>query len=1628
MSKGKSGIFCPSLKLANSIASRAILPSTFEVEHLEARLLLSATPVVMPLSLPSANYNGAAQTVSVLPTVTVASATPVQSASVQIQGGYQQGQDVLSIAGQSGSSGTLGGGLSWQFDSKTGTLELSGAASAAVYQQDLAEVVYDNGNVDAGVTAANGTRQVAVEVSNADGASDPVTTSIVVDSSVAAPTVSAPSSGTATFDGTSPSVNVGAGISVASPTNLSSASVAITSGYEQGEDVLTLAGQTGTSGTLSDGLSWQFNSGTGTLSLSGAGTASTYEGALQQVTFEDSLFLANAPPTNGTRLLTVTATNAGGGASAAAGSLDVDVSYLEYSTSGGTTLVATNPDSTVVLGGSSAGSAGSSATDIVLDPAQLSSLGSGGNVNIGVSKDANTLVIGDGSSNTVNLPGETTTLTGAEIHFDSPTTVNNLVIIGSGYTTYIGPGPLTSATSINDTDSFVIDANAGTPTTVVTAQSGSIALNGTVDAGTSAASLTLDASQSINVTGAIGSLADPHSDGLLQNLTIDATAGSVTLGGTTDISGNLSVTAGTTMTFTGQVTVGGNVTLSGGGAINFEGGLSVAGGFTINNAGSVTFSNGNVRVVGSVAVGSSTALGNVTSVNFTPTARLDYGGTASFYSAGGLTFGAAVGLDNTLTPQSLALGSNGAIQFSSGAQVLLGNAPLTVAETTNLSFSDGFTAGSVELEGISGSLTVSNSAAVGYSMDATAATAATFAGLSVGPGGAVITANSIGFTGGSDSVAVSGTAAPLTLQPYTASENIGVGSPGGSSTGRLNITDQDLSAIDSGFSLVTIGNTATGTGAVVLGGVGEFYNGTMQNSTEISGGSVTVTFPTEIESTANYLQLFARTGAITVNSNINTTVNDQNPWVLMQAAGNIVINDPVEATDTISLVAGYGTGTGSVTINGTGSNTGALTTLDSASLSGLLGEPDNRIEIVSGATSGGISISGTGSTSELDAMGAGSQVVLDATGGAIAQTGLINAADLAVTASGNVTLNTNVQAIASETINGFILPGGSGATGTAVLSSGGLGSVSVNTSGSLYSVEPTVTLVGGGGEGATASAVINASVTGITVTNAGSGYTSAPTVSLSGGGAGSGATATATISGGISWISVSAGGSGYTTAPTVGFSGGGGSGATAAATIVDGVLVGVTVTAAGSGYTSAPTVTFTGPGTGAAATAVLNEVVSGISVNAGGSNFTSAPTVTITGGGGAGATGIATISGAVTGITPIAAGIGYISAPKVVFGAGAGSVAVNGVQMVGSGTVAITQAVAIAINNVSTASVGATPGSFTLTTATGSTGSIAVGTIDTISGAVTLTADGAITNAGGGSTDVVTSGELIATAKTGIGSYSAPGALATAVGSLQATNATSGGIFIDETDGLNVVGTGLQTQAGNGVIVILVANGSLNVTAPVSANGSGNILLDAQGTGAANSDLLVTGNVSSGSGDISLFAYRNVDLAGAASATVSATGGDVDVTATNGAIAEASTFQVVTNGANVLFQAATDVLVGVIDARVSADRASGLLTSQAASSNPWGSVEIVATAGTITGAEANTSTATEIYANELVLSAGAGIGVLSAGAANPVETEVATVSPRRRLQEGSQFRTQPRSPMIPFPPSRSPRSPTWECR
>ncbi len=60
--------------------------------------------------------------------------------------------------------------------------------------------------------------------------------------------------------------------------------VRIQGNYVAGQDILTIAGQTGTQGTI-NGLSWVFRPATGGLVISGNGTVDAYQAALRQVTY-----------------------------------------------------------------------------------------------------------------------------------------------------------------------------------------------------------------------------------------------------------------------------------------------------------------------------------------------------------------------------------------------------------------------------------------------------------------------------------------------------------------------------------------------------------------------------------------------------------------------------------------------------------------------------------------------------------------------------------------------------------------------------------------------------------------------------------------------------------------------------------------------------------------------------------------------------------------------------------------------------------------------------------------------------------------------------------------------------------------------------------------------------------------------------------------------------------------------------------------------------------------------------------------------------------------------------------------------------------------------------------------------
>lgn len=227
--------------------------------------------------------------------------------------------------------------------------------------------------------------------------------------------------------------------------------------------------------------------------------------------------------------------------------------------------------------------------------------------------------------------------------------------------------------------------------------------------------------------------------------------------------------------------------------------------------------------------------------------------------------------------------------------------------------------------------------------------------------------------------------------------------------------------------------------------------------------------------------------------------------------------------------------------------------------------------------------------------------------------------------------------------------------GVALYGSGGLApNVTITYSGSGYSSAPTIYFYGGSGSGAAGTATVTSgSVTSIQITNAGTGYSPGDIVEVHFTGGGSDISAqltpvlTATT---IAHLTVLAGGRGYVS-PTVSITGGGGTGATATCTQVGGVITSITLTSPGSGFTSVPTATITGsPGTGAMIQVILTgTTVASVSVADAGSNYTSVPTLTFQGGGATTqATATATLtSGGISSVAVNTPGSGYTSVPNI---------------------------------------------------------------------------------------------------------------------------------------------------------------------------------------------------------------------------------------------------------------------------------------------------------------------------------------------------------------------------------------------
>jgi VCBS repeat-containing protein len=192
-------------------------------------------------------------------------------ATVAITGNYASGQDVLGFTNTANITGT--------FNAGTGVLTLTGTDTVANYQAALRSVTFNNTSTNPSTLQRTVTWQVD-DGAGVNNLSAPVTSTINVVAVNSAPQLANGSTITYTENDPATVINSIITVSDADSPNLTGATVQITSGYNSAQDVLSFAPFGGISGS--------FNSGTGTLTLSGSSSVANYQTALRNVKYTNT--------------------------------------------------------------------------------------------------------------------------------------------------------------------------------------------------------------------------------------------------------------------------------------------------------------------------------------------------------------------------------------------------------------------------------------------------------------------------------------------------------------------------------------------------------------------------------------------------------------------------------------------------------------------------------------------------------------------------------------------------------------------------------------------------------------------------------------------------------------------------------------------------------------------------------------------------------------------------------------------------------------------------------------------------------------------------------------------------------------------------------------------------------------------------------------------------------------------------------------------------------------------------------------------------------------------------------------------------------------------------------------------
>lgn len=219
-------------------------------------------------------------------TVTDSDSANLSGATVSISSNYINGQDFLNFVNQNGIIGSFSGG----------TLTLTGSSSVANYQAALRSVKYENTSG----SPSTATRTVTFQVTDGSLQSNTQSRNIAVQAPANQPPVlSGIESSTLSYNAGQGELQITQTLSVSDgdSTNLSGATVAISSNYVNGEDFLRFTNQNGITGS--------FSAGTGILTLSGSSSVANYQAALRSVEYENT----SGSPSTATRTVTFRVTD-----------------------------------------------------------------------------------------------------------------------------------------------------------------------------------------------------------------------------------------------------------------------------------------------------------------------------------------------------------------------------------------------------------------------------------------------------------------------------------------------------------------------------------------------------------------------------------------------------------------------------------------------------------------------------------------------------------------------------------------------------------------------------------------------------------------------------------------------------------------------------------------------------------------------------------------------------------------------------------------------------------------------------------------------------------------------------------------------------------------------------------------------------------------------------------------------------------------------------------------------------------------------------------------------------------------------------------------------------------------------